>query len=135
MSKKLSNQIRTEVGTEIDRTADQQLGGLMVAALDPEIQSSLNIFRTDWIASREGRMAQSIEKIALTTISPLSSDLTVSIVKQMSGQVPRLVASQLLTTDVVENTFRAQVKHVLPLSLQPSLYETQSGYSLEHTLN
>lgn len=86
MSKELRSQLFMEISTRVERTVYQLLDALSHAVLKSEIQASLHIARTHWIASLEERMAKMIERVAPTVISPLLSDLQVLIEKTMFGQ-------------------------------------------------
>lgn len=74
-----------------------------------------------------------IEKMALSVINPLLSDLKVSIEKRVFGHVRSLVESRPPNKDVLVNTFQTKVRRVLSFHPQTSRYGTHSGYSLRDT--
>lgn len=71
--------------------------------LDSEIQASLEIALTDWIASVERDMTQMTEEAALTTIDFHQLDLKVSIEKRVLGRIRSPDDSQLSNTVVFVN--------------------------------
>lgn len=88
----------------------------------------------EWTASLSKKIPQSFEKVAPSFISPLLSELKVSIEKRVFDQVQNRVYSRLPDTDVLVSTVQTKTEQVLPLHLQLSLLGAQIGHSLEKTL-
>lgn len=134
MKEKFHSYLRTESGTEIEKTLRQQLGALLPALLKSGIQALPDVARADRIRLLGKKKGQLIEKVDSMVISLLLSDSRVSIEKGMPGQVQTLFDSRLPDISVLKNTVRPQMERVLPLHRQPSSYKTESGYSLKNTL-
>lgn len=95
------------------------------------MQNSLNIVRTDWIVPLERKASKMVKKVAATANSSLLSYLTVPNEKKMSNQVRRLVDSQPLDSSVLVIKVRRQLKRMLPLHSQRSLYGIRPEQALE----
>lgn len=113
VSEELRSQLQTKTDTKDERAVLQQLDTLLPAALESEIQASLDIAQTKWIASLKGKMAQMIKKIAPAITSLLLLELQVFIEKRMSYPIRSQVDGQLPDTNIVINKIRTKVERVL----------------------
>lgn len=86
MSEEHGSQRQTGIHTNLERTVHQQLDALLPALLTSEIQASLHIARTDWIAVLESKVAQLTEMRAPRITNRLLSDSHVFIEKRIFGQ-------------------------------------------------
>lgn len=93
---------------------------MLPGVLEQEVQTSLKVAQTEWIASLDLALPQVIEKTVPAINKTLLSDAQASIEKRMSDQARRLLQTQRSDTEALVKKVTPEAERALPFYPQPS---------------